>query len=106
MTITTWIYGAISSKSFVEIKSAPLFSFGFNCRQIWKMSISEILENLNVLGLLSDMKFSNFISDGPISSASLGPIPAKNVLNHLQFLDNLRLLGFWKKKLVSDFYQC
>ena len=75
------MYGAISFNSFVEIKSAPLLNFGFNCLQTYKISISEILENLKVLGLLSDKKLSNLISDGPISSASFGPIPAMKVLN-------------------------
>ena len=49
--------------NFVEMKSAALLNFGFNCLQVYKMSISEILENLNEIGLLSDKKLSNVMSD-------------------------------------------
>ena len=73
--------GAISFNSLVEIKSAPLLSLGFNCLQMYRISISEILENLNVFSFLSERKVSNVTSEWPISSASLGPTPAKNVLN-------------------------
>ena len=45
------------------------------------MSISEILENSNELGFSSERKVSKLIFDSPISDASLGPIPVKNVLN-------------------------
>ena len=47
------------------------------------MSISEILENLKEFALLSDKKLSNVMSDGPTSSASFGPIPAKKLLKPL-----------------------
>ena len=75
------IIGEISFNNFVEIKSAPLLSFGFNLLQMCKISTSDILENLNEFEFFSHRNSSNFVSDGPISSASLGPIPAKKELN-------------------------
>ena len=73
--------GAISFNNFVEIKSAPLLSLGFNCLHVYKISISEILENFKEFSFLSVRKVSKEISESPISSASFGPTPAKNVLN-------------------------
>ena len=72
--------GAISLRSFVDIKSAPELTFGLSWLQILRISTSEIFENWKEFGFLSVKKLSKFLSDAPISEASFGPIPAKKVL--------------------------
>ena len=75
------IRGAISFKSFVDIKSAPELNLGLSCLQTLKISTSEILENSKKFGFLLLRKISKFVSETSISDASFGPIPAKNTLN-------------------------
>ena len=67
--------------SLFEIKSAPVLTLGLSCLQIFRMSISEILEFSNKTGLLSGRKVLKSIFEFPISDASFGPIPAKKLLN-------------------------
>ena len=73
--------GAISFKSFVDIKSAPELSLGFSCLQTLKISTSDILENWKEFGFLLFRKISKLVSETSISDANFGPIPAKNALN-------------------------
>ena len=74
------IIGAMCFSNLVEMKSAPELILGFNCLQISKISISEILEKVKELGFSFWRKLSKFMSEGPISAASSGPIPVKKVL--------------------------
>ena len=75
--------GAMCFRSLFDIKSTPELSFGFNCLQIFKMSVSEIFEKLKLTGLHSDIKLSNGTSDCSISEASFGPTVEKKLLKPL-----------------------
>ena len=79
-------------RSLFDMKSAPELIFGLSCRQISKISISDILENLNETGLLSGRKLSKFTSEFSISDASLGPIPVKKVLNPFAIYPDIQKL--------------
>ena len=72
--------GAICWSNLFEIKSAPELNFGFNCLHIFRISISEILENSKFIGLHSDKNSSYVKSEASISVASLGPIWEKKLL--------------------------
>ena len=63
-----------------DIKSIPELFLGFNFEQIYKISVSEILENSKLIGVLDGKYLSKFASDGGILEASFGPIWEKKLL--------------------------
>ena len=67
------IIGAICFSSFLEIKSTPELNFGLSLSHVFKISVSEILENSKFTGLLSGKKVSKEVFAFSILEAKVGP---------------------------------
>ena len=86
-------------QKFIRYKISTRTYFRFKLFTILRMSISEILENWKEAGFSSDRKLSKLIFDSPISDASLGPIPVKNVLKPFAMSRYSEMnWPFWRKK--------